>query len=147
MEQDWTEVEAKDMIDRRGVELGWREMEQDWTEVEAKDMIDERGLEKASPQQGDLRLLSPPPGPGGGARTRVREVPADLGGWEGGGRDSLTTGPPTPLFPKKTQKSIRIRNRNKIQDLNEERCKSESGEAKYKALNNNSNKKPQKKPR
>ncbi|GFN88539.1 hypothetical protein PoB_001504500, partial [Plakobranchus ocellatus] len=34
----------------------------------------------ASPQQGDLRLLSPPSGQdaGGGARTRDRRVPADL---------------------------------------------------------------------
>ncbi|GFO36416.1 hypothetical protein PoB_006292100 [Plakobranchus ocellatus] len=34
----------------------------------------------ASPQQGGLRLLGPPSGQGagGGARTRVRRVPADL---------------------------------------------------------------------
>ncbi|GFO03161.1 hypothetical protein PoB_002966600 [Plakobranchus ocellatus] len=46
----------------------------------------------ASPQQGDLRLLSPPSGQsaGSGARTRDRRVPADLRA------DSLATVPPTP---------------------------------------------------
>ncbi|GFN86219.1 hypothetical protein PoB_001272500 [Plakobranchus ocellatus] len=51
----------------------------------------------ASPQQGDLRLLGPPPGQGadGGARTCVRRVPADLRA------DSPTTEPPTPPFAKR----------------------------------------------
>ncbi|GFO11219.1 hypothetical protein PoB_003772400 [Plakobranchus ocellatus] len=46
----------------------------------------------ASPQQGDLRLLGSPSGQraGGGARTRVRRVPADLRA------DSLITVLPTP---------------------------------------------------
>ncbi|GFN85038.1 hypothetical protein PoB_001154400 [Plakobranchus ocellatus] len=46
----------------------------------------------ASQQQGDVRLLGPPPGLGAssGARTRDRRVPADLRA------DSLTTVPPTP---------------------------------------------------
>ncbi|GFN89178.1 hypothetical protein PoB_001568400 [Plakobranchus ocellatus] len=45
-----------------------------------------------SPQQGDLRLLGPlsGQGAGGGARTRVRRVPADLRA------DSLATVLPTP---------------------------------------------------
>ncbi|GFO12844.1 hypothetical protein PoB_003934900 [Plakobranchus ocellatus] len=53
-------------------------------------------INKASPQQGDLRLSGPPSGQdaGGGARTRDRRVPADLRA------DSLATVPPTPRqFP------------------------------------------------
>ncbi|GFO45059.1 hypothetical protein PoB_007156400 [Plakobranchus ocellatus] len=47
-------------------------------------------LYKASPQQGDLRLLGPPPGRGahGGAGTRDRRIPACLRA------DSLSTMPP-----------------------------------------------------
>ncbi|GFO21806.1 hypothetical protein PoB_004831100 [Plakobranchus ocellatus] len=49
-------------------------------------------LDRASQQQGDLRLLAPlsGQGAGSGARTRNRRVPADLRA------DSLATVPPTP---------------------------------------------------
>ncbi|GFN91065.1 hypothetical protein PoB_001757100 [Plakobranchus ocellatus] len=50
--------------------------------------------ERASPQQGDLRLAGPPSGQdtGGGTQTRDRQVPADLR------TEPLATEPPTPLL-------------------------------------------------
>ncbi|GFO21625.1 hypothetical protein PoB_004813000 [Plakobranchus ocellatus] len=53
---------------------------------------DEKTRWQLGPQQGDLRLLSPPSGQsaGSGARTRDRKVSADLGA------DSLATVPPKP---------------------------------------------------
>ncbi|GFO19931.1 hypothetical protein PoB_004643600 [Plakobranchus ocellatus] len=57
-------------------------------------IIIETSTQKASPQQGDLRLSGPPSGQGtgGGARTRDRRGPADLR------TDSLATVPPTPPY-------------------------------------------------
>ncbi|GFO25289.1 fam-a protein [Plakobranchus ocellatus] len=57
-------------------------------------------LYKASPQQGDLKLSGPPSGQSavGGARTRDKNVPAEL--WA----DSLATVPPTPPVIKQTRR-------------------------------------------
>ncbi|GFO19973.1 hypothetical protein PoB_004647800 [Plakobranchus ocellatus] len=67
----------------------------------------------ASPQQGDLRLLSPPSGQaaGGGARTRVRRIPEDLR------TDSLATVPPTPLSEWKGVTKFLLVNKPRISCL------------------------------
>ncbi|GFO07130.1 hypothetical protein PoB_003363500 [Plakobranchus ocellatus] len=55
-----------------------------------------------SPQQGDLRLSSPPSGQGAGGGTRIRDrrVPADLR------VDSLTTLPSTPPSKDKDNSGV-----------------------------------------
>ncbi|GFO39400.1 hypothetical protein PoB_006590500 [Plakobranchus ocellatus] len=65
----------------------------------------------ASPQQGDLRLLGPPPGrdADGGARTRDRWLPADFRA------DSQATVPPKPLgIERKQAKAGVVRKRIEI---------------------------------
>ncbi|GFN90258.1 hypothetical protein PoB_001676400 [Plakobranchus ocellatus] len=68
------------------------EKEEEDEEVEENWEDDEKEENTTSPQQGDLMLSDPPlgQGAGGGARTRDKEVPADLRA------DSLATVPPTP---------------------------------------------------